>query len=375
MSRTVANVGKASVHFGLGLALLTTAASLARAQSVERDAGGYPEIVMTVAYYEGEDKYNFGTLRISRSRVSYDAVNPPGKNAFDFEVPIREIRAARPGEQLDLRYVEIHFHDYDSVYFHEAESSAGGYRALKGSPRIFAVAAAINDFDATVEALDAPLKDGNEPVPPPQVDGETIRYLVSRGEKQSTYSYGWLEIDEASVGYDVLWPEDMKSQSWQLDRSRIRGSRAVSREGWRWIEIVPENGEVQSFASCLEVDFGYYVARPHSTEIFDAVDAIEAFDEKMASLKSSSPPAVPADAATNDVVEPPCKGYVYVRSEPASAEIWVDGELLGSAPAKLSLNEGERTIQVRKTGYAVWERRLRVTCNGISTLVATLEAK
>jgi hypothetical protein len=63
---------------------------------------------------------------------------------------------------------------------------------------------------------------------------------------------------------------------------------------------------------------------------------------------------------------------VSIRSNAADAEIEVDGEFVGNTPSVLNLGTGDRTIVVRKTGYARWEKKLRLV-PGEVTLTAELQ--
>lgn len=61
-----------------------------------------------------------------------------------------------------------------------------------------------------------------------------------------------------------------------------------------------------------------------------------------------------------------------VTSNPDSAEIEVDGELMGTTPSVLQLSVGEHTITLHKTGYKLWQRKMKVVTGEIK-LNADLE--
>lgn len=66
---------------------------------------------------------------------------------------------------------------------------------------------------------------------------------------------------------------------------------------------------------------------------------------------------------------------VAVSSEPAGAEIRVDGSLEGSTPSKILLQPGEHTITVTRPGFKPWQRAINVEPNSEKTLNALLEAE
>jgi len=72
--------------------------------------------------------------------------------------------------------------------------------------------------------------------------------------------------------------------------------------------------------------------------------------------------------------QPASVSKLSVTSNPDSAEIDVDGALMGTTPSVLQLNVGTRTITLHKTGYKPWERKL-VLVTGEIKLNADLEAE
>lgn len=48
-------------------------------------------------------------------------------------------------------------------------------------------------------------------------------------------------------------------------------------------------------------------------------------------------------------------------SNPAGADVSVDGNFVGNTPSQMDLPDGEHTITVSKDGYKTWERKLLVT--------------
>ena len=64
---------------------------------------------------------------------------------------------------------------------------------------------------------------------------------------------------------------------------------------------------------------------------------------------------------TIEQVLAPAWAAVDISSEPAGAEILVDGEPVGLTPATLELLQGERQLLLRLPGFASWQRTLAVT--------------
>jgi hypothetical protein len=82
-----------------------------------------------------------------------------------------------------------------------------------------------------------------------------------------------------------------------------------------------------------------------------------------------SPPAPPA--ANPPLSEEPAK--VDFDSNPAGADILIDGALVGNAPVKLPVAAGRHLIQLRIGGYNIWTRQMRVEPGSYPSIRATLE--
>ncbi|MBI1352867.1 MAG: PEGA domain-containing protein [Acidobacteria bacterium] len=64
---------------------------------------------------------------------------------------------------------------------------------------------------------------------------------------------------------------------------------------------------------------------------------------------------------------------VSVRSDPAGAEIHVDGVYVGDTPSTLNLPTGNHHLEVVKSGHTRWERTIAVTGGGDVNVSASLE--
>lgn len=69
----------------------------------------------------------------------------------------------------------------------------------------------------------------------------------------------------------------------------------------------------------------------------------------------------------------PVKGTVNVSSKPAGADVLVDGEFVGNAPAALKLSPGKHTVTVKVLGYKDWSKEIAVQSGSDVQLTANLE--
>ncbi len=85
--------------------------------------------------------------------------------------------------------------------------------------------------------------------------------------------------------------------------------------------------------------------------------------------------AVAQDTAANASGENVTSGSAKLQlgSEPAGADIEVDGSFVGNTPSDVQVSEGDHAITVKKAGFKDWERKLKVTGGSNVHLNAELE--
>ncbi len=79
--------------------------------------------------------------------------------------------------------------------------------------------------------------------------------------------------------------------------------------------------------------------------------------------------------AVQQVLEPPkpqSSPKLTISSIPDGAEIEVDGSFMGNTPSAVELAAGDHSVSLRKSGYKVWERKIKLT-GGDIRLNAELE--
>jgi len=71
----------------------------------------------------------------------------------------------------------------------------------------------------------------------------------------------------------------------------------------------------------------------------------------------------------------PAPAKVAIHSTPDGAEIYLDGQLVGSTPSSLELPAGTHELSVRLSGYQDWTRNMKVLSGSEINLNAVLEKK
>ena len=116
---------------------------------------------------------------------------------------------------------------------------------------------------------------------------------------------------------------------------------------------------------------GKDISIPKGTEVTAYVNG----DVKM-DLAKFQPPAVTQPTDTSAAASPTASSTsakVQIESNPAGADIEVDGGFVGNTPSSLQVAEGEHTITVKKAGFKAWERKLEVSARSEVHLSAELE--
>lgn len=91
-------------------------------------------------------------------------------------------------------------------------------------------------------------------------------------------------------------------------------------------------------------------------------------------VAAPSQEAAPAESQAPAAADPTA-GTVSISSTPYLADLYVDGENMGSTPAKLKLVPGKHMFRCEKQGYKPWTKEITLTTGSELTLDATLERR
>lgn len=81
----------------------------------------------------------------------------------------------------------------------------------------------------------------------------------------------------------------------------------------------------------------------------------------------------PAEGSATAASSDSDKGKIVVTSMPEGAEVYVDEDLVGNAPATLRLSPGKHTVKVSQPGFKPWTKQLAVFAGSETNLKASLE--
>ena len=115
---------------------------------------------------------------------------------------------------------------------------------------------------------------------------------------------------------------------------------------------------------------GKDISIPKGTEITAYVNGDMKLDIAKFQPKSTEPQSG-GDIASPAVVSTSAR--LRMESNPPGADIEVDGSFVGNTPSDVQVPEGDHTITVKKTGFANWERKMKITGGSSVHLNAELE--
>lgn len=105
---------------------------------------------------------------------------------------------------------------------------------------------------------------------------------------------------------------------------------------------------------------GKDITIPKGTEITAYINGDTRLDQaKFQTAKTE--PITTAQALTDTALT-----LVDIASTPSGADIEIDGKFIGSTPSSIRLSPGDHEIAVKKSGFAVWDRKMSVPSGHIN---------
>lgn len=93
-----------------------------------------------------------------------------------------------------------------------------------------------------------------------------------------------------------------------------------------------------------------------------------------AAAGAAQPVAAPQPTAASPAVAPAqTTSQVKIQSDPSGAEIYLDGQMVGSTPSMLMIPSGSHTFRVHASGHPDWTRQVNILPGSEITLSATLD--
>jgi hypothetical protein len=117
---------------------------------------------------------------------------------------------------------------------------------------------------------------------------------------------------------------------------------------------------------------GKDITIPKGTEITAYINGDFKFDaerfRRRTSLESGGASA--QQAGVSNATRMVGEASLEISSDPAGADIELDGNFVGNTPSSVGVAAGEHTLRVSRSGYKLWERKLRSSTGNIKIAVA-----
>jgi hypothetical protein len=195
----------------------------------------------------------------------------------------------------------------------------------------------------------------------------------------STPSGAKVEIDGRRAGttpYTTEYPGGYFHKTHTVFGARLDHSLTVriSRDGYLATRVTITQGPFEWVAVNGRNHGQYFLLKSHHFDI--KLEPISYGSGGPAETTEGQGPMQPPSAATLREERDETRadtGSVAIASDPAGAEIYVDGKFVGQTPSTIQLHTGSHQIKVKSRGRLSWTRELEVLENSRLTLHPILE--
>lgn len=106
----------------------------------------------------------------------------------------------------------------------------------------------------------------------------------------------------------------------------------------------------------------------------EPVAAVDHVVPASAAMPVSEPVTSPSSTLPSAASGTPARtAVVHVKSEPAAADVELDGKFVGNTPTTLRLAPGEYSVTIRKSGRREWQRKISALADNEMEISAELE--
>ncbi|HLH56409.1 MAG TPA: PEGA domain-containing protein [Verrucomicrobiae bacterium] len=134
-------------------------------------------------------------------------------------------------------------------------------------------------------------------------------------------------------------------------------------QAYKWLNLAGAQGSDSNVEAKMNLSMAERAMTP---------DQIAKAQELARQFKPKSPSSQTAVAA-NSTPSAAKTGFLDVKADDETCEVYADGTFVGNAPAKLKLAPGLHTIEVKKSGYKDYRKQITISDGSELTLRAKLE--
>ena len=197
-----------------------------------------------------------------------------------------------------------------------------------------------------------------------------FRKAADKNMAEAQYQLGLCYFNGEGVTKDieqaVQWTRKAANQGYGPAQHRLgvcyekgEGAPKDYQEAYKWFNLAGAQGGDE--ADEIRVRLAMVARFLTPAQILEAQRLAREF-------KPASSPAPSTDPAANVGI-----GFVTVKADDESCEIFADGAFVGNPPAKLKLSEGGHVIEAKKARYKTFRREIKVSANDDLNLRIILE--
>lgn len=182
-----------------------------------------------------------------------------------------------------------------------------------------------------------------------------------------------IEINGAAAGttpYRVDYPGSYFHKPHTVFTARLEHAMSVrvSKEGYRTQQVTISSGPFEWIGLTGKHHGNYFLLTADHFEI-----KLEPADDSVAVTRDPSPRAGPLPPRNSlgqfvSPTQPAPTGSVTIASDPAGADIYIDGNFVGQTPSTVRLTTGQHHVELKSQGKQSWTRNLQVLKDSELTL-------
>jgi len=177
----------------------------------------------------------------------------------------------------------------------------------------------------------------------------------------ATFAYDGGRIDSGSTNFLKAYTTAYTGWTMTWESFRVDNASLYLREEKPGTCTAEVKMSFAGFGKPMFGQYGWYAVESNFNFEKTLLDELEAQSKRAASadldtaisLLPTAPPK-PSDSASKP--EP----QLTITSDPAGAEIEIDGEFIGNTPTTVMRKEGSVTVNVKKVGFQPWQRTLKL---------------
>jgi len=195
--------------------------------------------------------------------------------------------------------------------------------------------------------------------------------VLDKDSFTATYAYDGGRVDAGSMNFLKSYTTAYTGWTMTWESFRVDAASLYLREEKPGACTAEVKMSFAGFGKPMFGQFGWYAVESNFNFEKGLMDQLEAQSKQAASADlDKAISQLPTEAPKP--VESATKPQLTITSEPAGAEMEIDGGFIGNTPTTITAKEGSVTVKVKKVGFQPWERTLKLNSGDKRTLNAEM---